>query len=226
MTSHHDLHYARYWRGLPTVAKARRPLITRYLESLCVALDNAILEHPRTGIVYLTAHQPANHHLGPDEVAESFTCLLQALINADLERRQRKGLSALLCRVRLIYRTEQRRNGEAIYHLAILINQDMYFPLGGLKGSLGVVNPWWPDQHEAIGSMEKRIQKAWASALRVETAQGAELVRFPLNENESLDAQMPPSVWKIFERLSGMAKAGNSGRGYSLESFGCIDGGS
>lgn len=226
MRNNPDLHYARYWRGLPTVAKARRPLITRYLESLCTTLDSAIQEHPRTGIVYLTARQPAIHQFGPDDVAESFTCVLQALINGDLEQRQRKGLSALLCRVRLIYRTEQRRDGEAIYYLAIFINQDVYFPLGGLKGSLDVVSPWWPDQHEAIGSMEERIQKAWASALKVEVAQGAELVRFPLNENESLDARVPPSIWKIFERLSGLAKAGNSGRGYSLESFGFIDGGS
>lgn len=223
MENNPEFHCERYWGGLRTVAKAGRPLVVRYLESICTTLNHAIREHPRTGVLYLTARQPVNGPSDSGEIAGAFISSLQALINADLKQRKRNGWSVLRCRVRLIWRTELRRKGEIFYHLAILMNSEAYLPLGGLNGCLDVDSPWWPNQREAIGSMAERIQRAWATALKIEVTRAAELVRFPVNVLERIDSRAPASACGTFERLSGMTKAGNSGSRYAFQSFGCSE---
>lgn len=98
------------------------------------------------------------------------------------------------------------------YHLVLLFDRDIYYPLGDCS----------PDNPSGLAAI---IQKAWCSALKVSFPEYATLVHFPDNcaynlEGKNATLQDEKFIWAL-ERFLYLAKMRTKTVGDGFRNFGC-----
>ena len=155
------LHFAPDWNGMP-VNINRGPLIVEFLDGIERTVWDATEDHLRTLVVRLDLHFPADgQEYDSSGAITRFIRSLRALIEADLERKQREGKRVHRCTVRHIWAREREESLNHHFHVAILVNHDDYPSTGPYEGP---------------GGLAFMARQAWARVLGIELESSAGLV--------------------------------------------------
>ena len=203
------LHYASTWEGLEVLAKPDRPLAVNYLKPSRSVLDLALAEHPRTCVIHAVCRLPYGWKGPSGGMANRFIKSLRSQIKFDLQRKRRQGKRVHRCHVRHIWCREFGGDGQAHYHIAILVNRDAYSVLGRIDGEPEPDYPWWLEEEQAVNNMAERIQRAWCSALGISARQGIGLVHFPRHAVQLISKESPVFALQyaeVFKRISYLTK--------------------
>lgn len=138
-----------------------------------------------------------------------FLASLKAQIEADLNRKARRGGRVHSCRLRFVWAREQDSSPNPHFHIVIFINRDTYHCLGDFRAD--------------DGNMAARIKKAIASALSIPVEYAAGLAHFPDGGVHVLDANASDFPFRraaAFECASYLAKAYSKHYGNHARHFG------
>lgn len=210
------LHTDAQWQGNPLLPRST-PYIGEYLENITSVIEDAVNEHPRTIAIRCDLRFPGNYN--PDIISNAvsrFTASLKAQLDASDNAKRRSGMRVHPCTLRYIWVREWSTARLWHYHVVLFFNKDRFFTLGRFKNDLN-------DMDENT-NLSDRIQKAWASALRIPVDEIKGLVHFPENPLYILDRGSPDfqrQYTSLFERLSYFAKDDTKHYGDGKNNFGC-----
>lgn len=217
------LHYGPAWEGL-NVFPMKNGLVIGYLEDIRTVLDNTLYDYNRAVVIRFDLHIPEEYQEIETIVITRFINALKARIAADLERKARQGSRVYPCVPRIIWAKERAESHNQHYHVAVTLNRDTYFTLGGFKTAVEAESLWSgaadPDMRENLAD---RIRAAWASALRIPPLMAIGLVHFVENPVYTIDCNSDQFYWQyaqVFLRLSYLAKADTKYYGDSSRHFG------
>ncbi|SDV00992.1 inovirus Gp2 family protein [Pseudomonas mucidolens] len=191
----------RYWHedtydGYPLMIE-KGPFVEQYLEKLYQTLQYALSDYARVFAFRFDLRLPCGKPLPDDamtnQVIQRFKASLEAQISHDRERaRMRNGSSHDTC-VRLFWVREVGQAGRPHYHCIVFINRDAYRSLGHIK-SEGV-------------NMYKRLELAWASALRLPMSGVQGTVHIPKESTFHLTRHGYLELDEFFRRSSYLCKS-------------------
>ncbi|SGZ19817.1 inovirus Gp2 family protein [Moritella viscosa] len=181
------------------------PLVNEYLERCQNVLDLALFEYSRVYAFRFDLRYPEKYWATDTNVISKFTASLKAQIDADLNRKGKRGRSNL----RYVWAKEQDTSTNPHYHLMIFLNKDIYFT----KGNMNAVD----------GNLASMINQAWASALGLCTFELLGCVNFSNNgdywiNKNSVDLKKEYDA--CFQRLSYLAKSETKVYSGGCKSFG------
>lgn len=186
------------------------PFVLEYLQSLHEVIQRALVNHRRVCGIRFDLRYPLSAGMeaggGSNEAISRFIESLKAKIRHDRSRAQVQRPYAHDTDVRYVWAREIGQDGRVHYHVAVLLNRDAYFTLGKFASS---------EQN-----MAKRIQEAWASALRLSTDQAAGLVHFPDNAVYRFELETPQQLQAFFYRASYLCKVNTKHFGHGQHGFG------
>lgn len=191
------LWYEPYYRGLPVMFE-KGPFITEYLEKLRQTTQRALLLYPRVFAARIDLKFPDGYGMPEDLVQNTvlrrFIESFKAQIEADQDRAVREGRRVHHTELLYFWVREVSSTGQPHYHFAFLLNHDAYHTLGRLET-------------ERV-NMFHRLQKAWASALRLSIPDVSGLVNVPENATFRLSRDLNDAgVAAFFHRTSYFCKA-------------------
>ncbi|ROO77051.1 inovirus Gp2 family protein [Vibrio crassostreae] len=196
------------FNGLP-ILEPKGGLVLSYLDKLYDTIDKAVTQYPRTTAIRVDLRLAKSLLFDDTGVIKNFIASLDAQIQADLNRKKRRGQTARSCKVRYAWCKERSTSLSHHYHLVLLLNKDVYHSLG---------------RFDQKGNLSDMIKKAWCRALDIQTNRGDTLVHFPkkptywLEQNsEKFDQQLD----SLFKRVSYLAKVETKHYGNRSRSFGC-----
>lgn len=154
-----------------------------YIDTIHTQLYRSISIYPRLMVLRFDLHLPyipePNDLMGGDspchflrcdnEVISRFFSSLRAKIHYSLQRKRNNGKRVHPCDPKYIWVREFGGNGKSHYHVALLVNKDVYA---------------YPGHYGYYGNMDSLvnlIRSAWASALGGDYEDGFNLVYFPTN---------------------------------------------
>jgi hypothetical protein len=152
------------------------PFLTEFLEDLCQTTHRALAYYPRVFAARIDLRFPEGYGI-PDDfvhntVMRRFVDSLEAQIKASQDKSRREGKRVHPTELFYFWVREVNYVGRPHYHFAFLLNEDAYFKLGNLV--------------PAESNMFDRLQRAWASALRLDVSEVKGLVNVPKNAVFSL----------------------------------------
>lgn len=186
------------------------PFVLEYLQSLHEVIQRALANHRRVCGIRFDLRYPLSAGMeaggSNNEAISRFIESLKAKIRHDRSRAQVQRPYAHDTDVRYVWAREIGQDGRVHYHVAVLLNRDAYFTLGQFTSS--------------EKNMAKRIQEAWASALRLSTDQAAGLVHFPDNAVYRFELETPQQLQAFFYRASYLCKVNTKHFGNGQHGFG------
>lgn len=189
--------YENHYRGLPVMFE-KGPFIEEYLEKLWQTTKRALAVYPRVFAARIDLKFPRSY--GMPEYVEHNTVLrrfiesFEAQIRADQIKSSIEGRRVHPTVLRYFWVREVSSDGHPHYHFAFLLNHDAYHTLGRLVT-------------ERV-NMIYRLEKAWASALRLSILDVGGLVNVPENAAFRLSGDVnDPGVAAFFHRTSYFCKA-------------------
>lgn len=205
----HTLHTNPTYKEL-AVMLDKGPFVLEYLQSLHEVIQRALANHRRVCGIRFDLRYPLSAGMeaggSNNEAISRFIESLKAKIRHDRSRAQVQRPYAHDTDVRYVWAREIGQDGRVHYHVAVLLNRDAYFTLGQFTSS---------EQN-----MAKRIQEAWASALRLSTDQAAGLVHFPDNAVYRFELETPQQLQAFFYRASYLCKVNTKHFGNGQHGFG------
>lgn len=209
-------HHADTFEGLPVMVE-KGPFIREYLIDLKRTIDLAIEQYPRVLAFRVDLRLPSGAELDDrvftNVVISRFIASFKAKIQYNREKAREQSKRAHLSKVRYVWTREQGQRGRPHYHLLILLNRDAFYSVGRI--------------HSEKTNIFRRMNEAWASALRVPVDQVDGLVEVPLNatyrmdRNDSSNENVLPA---LFRRSSYLCKAATKVFGCGQHGFGCSNG--
>jgi len=205
------LHRENTFRGL-SVMTSYTPFITEYLERFYETTQLALNAHRRVFAVRFDLRFPGDDlRLESDNtVISRFVDSLTVRIQSARERSKRLNGSAHQTQVRWCWVREIGREGRPHYHFVLLLNKDAYHTVGRF--------------HSAQENLYRRIQSAWAGALRTPVDDADGLVHIPANAGYHLSRDDPLELDRYFRRVSYLCKAATKVYGNRCRVFGCSRG--
>lgn len=206
------LHTDSTWHGYPLLAR-ETPYINEYLANIACVIDDAVDEHPRTIAIRCDLRFPEHHH--PDihsNAVSRFTASLKNQLEAADKAKRSAGKRVHPCTLRYIWIREWSTARLWHYHVVLFLNKDRFFTLGRFKHLM-----------DDNTNLSDRIQKAWASALKIPMDEVIGLVHFPENPLYVLDRNSPDFQYQyadLFKRLSYFAKDDTKHYGDGRNNFG------
>ncbi|GLQ33004.1 inovirus Gp2 family protein [Litoribrevibacter albus] len=204
--------------GLPLLLK-HQPYIREYLEIISEVFRKALQEYPRSQVIRFDLRIP-EHFTGDlfsNGLMTRFVKSMREIIEADLIRKGRMNTRTHNCYMRFVWVREIDKSRKPHFHVAIFLNRDAYRNVG----KYGAIDE----------NMANRINRAWASALGMQTMWYDGLVYFPKNCSYSInykktnptqeehDAFMV-SLRECFRRVAYLAKADTKAFGYPGRNIG------
>ncbi|WP_434762508.1 inovirus Gp2 family protein [Vibrio fortis] len=123
------------------------PFAKQYLERTKSVFDKTLKEYPRVYVLRFDLRFPQRYFTFYSDHISKFIESLKSKIDADLNRKNKKGM----CNLRFVWAKEQDTSDNPHYHVAIFLNKDVYFTHGYLSA------------HD--GNLSAMIKQAWASSL-------------------------------------------------------------
>lgn len=205
------LYYENTFQGLP-VMTSHSPFITEYLERFHETTQLALSAHRRVFAVRFDLRFPDDKlpFESDNTVISRFVDSLTIRIQSARERSKRLNGSAHQTQVRWCWVREIGREGRPHYHFVLLLNKDAYHTVGRF--------------HSAQENLYRRIQSAWASALRIPLDDADGLVHVPVNAEFRLSQDDPVEMDRYFHRVSYLCKAATKVYGNCWRVFGCSRG--
>jgi len=192
------LHYNESYRGLTVMAK-HAPLIREYLDRCYEVTHLALAEHPRLFAGRFDLHFPADCLFTDEDrsnrAISKFVDSLTGRIRTHRARSMREHGSVHGTSVRWFWVREEGDSaaGHQHYHFVLLLNWDAYRSLGSFNSGRD--------------NLYRRIQAAWAGALRMDIDDADGLVYVPDNAVYKLTRDPKTSMFPdYFERISYMCK--------------------
>ncbi|MGR6861603.1 inovirus Gp2 family protein [Aliivibrio salmonicida] len=191
------------------IYKHENGLVINYLDKIYNTIDKAITEYPRTMAVRVDLRMSKSLLFDKSSVIKNFIASLDAQIQADLNRKKRKGIRVRACNIRYIWVKERSTSLSNHYHLVLFFNKDVYYCLGDFKNE---------------DNLSHKIKKAWCNALDLDIDEGSRLVNFSDNGVYWLDnnsRNFKDEFDSLFYRASYLAKLETKKYGDGTRSFGC-----
>lgn len=191
------------------IYKHENGLVINYLDKIYNTIDKAITEYPRTMAVRIDLRMSKSLLFDNSSVIKNFIASLDSQIQADLNRKKRKGIRVRACKIRYVWVKERSTSLSHHYHLVLFFNKDVYHCLGDFKSE---------------GNLSHKIKKAWCRALDLDINEGSRLVNFPDNGVYWLDKNsrnFDDEFDSLFYRASYLAKLETKKYGDGTRSFGC-----
>ncbi|MDE3735943.1 inovirus Gp2 family protein [Pseudomonas resinovorans] len=191
------LWYEPCYRGLALMVK-KGPFIAECLEDQWRTTQRALDYYPRVFAARVDLKFPDGYGM-PDEFVHNtamsrFVASFEAQIEADQICSRREGKRVHPTELFYFWVREVSNAGRPHYHFAFLLNEDAYFKLGNLA----------PKESNTFD----RLQRAWASALRLNVSEVQGLINVPENAEFSLRRNIgDPGVAAFFHRTSYFCKA-------------------
>ncbi|WP_217529041.1 YagK/YfjJ domain-containing protein [Vibrio metschnikovii] len=138
-------------------------LVIKYLFSIENVLELSLAEYNRIYVQRVDLRYPKNFFVYNSCAITRFIESLKSKIESDLNRKGKNGK----CKLRYVWAREQAFSETPHYHVALILNKDIYFCLG--------------DFSKDSGNLSSMIKEAWASALGIEYFQVENSVHFPKN---------------------------------------------
>ncbi|GHY93278.1 inovirus Gp2 family protein [Vibrio cholerae] len=138
-------------------------LARQYLYKIKETLDLSLTEHHRIYVQRVDLRYPKNFFGYNSYAITRFIESLKSKIESDLNRKKKNGK----CKLRYVWAREQACSETPHYHVALILNKDVYFCLGNFSND--------------NGNLSSMIKEAWASALGIEYFQVENSVHFPKN---------------------------------------------
>ena len=192
--------------------------VLAYRKHIEQVINNAVTEFPRTMALRVDVHYPpildrgdticCFPNLEPGAISR-FHRSLNAMLEANENRRSSKGSRIYPNRVRHVWAREFSEEGKCHFHLGLFFNKDAYYYLGDY-------------QHE--DSLRVMITKAWYSALGLEIEDYPGLVHFADNGKYILDTKdlyFNDECNKLLNRLDYLTKLDTKVFGEGDRNFGC-----
>jgi len=206
------LHYGDTFEGLPVMIDKGK-FIWEHLFKLKRTIELAMAEYPRVLAFRVDLNLPQGIdlpvHAYRNQVISRFIASFKARINFHQQLREKNGKTAHGCRVRYVWAREVAQEGRQHYHLLILLNLDAYYTVGRLTS-----------QRE---NHVRRMEKAWASALRLRVDQVSGLVNIPEKSEWRLYRKVRPNkrdrLPDLFFRTSYLCKFATKRYGDRQRSF-------
>lgn len=209
LNKNQSLHVDHTYQGLPVMLE-KGPFVVEYLQSLFKVVQKSLNAHKRVCAMRFDLRYPlhisAQAAESSNEAVSRFIDSLKAKIRHDRARAQAQLLYAHDTDVRYAWAREVGRDERVHYHVALLLNRDAYFTLGQFTST---------EQN-----MAKRIQEAWASAIRLPLEQASGLVHFPDNAVYRFELETPQQLQAFFYRASYLCKVNTKHFGNGQHGFG------
>ncbi|MNJ59903.1 hypothetical protein D3C77_556090 [compost metagenome] len=145
------------------------------------------------------------YELWGEVLIESF----KAKIEHNREKARDRNQYAHDCKVRYVWARELGEGRRPHYHLLILLNRDSFYTLGRLRSERG--------------NNIRRLEEAWASALRLSVDEVRGLVHIPGNAEYRIDRNVCPGdadeLPALFHRASYLCKAATKSYGSRQRGF-------
>lgn len=188
--------YESDYRGFALMAD-KGPFITEYLEKLWQTTQRALDCYPRVFAARVDLKFPVGYGMPEgfvhNTVLRRFIDSFEAQLKADQARAVREGRRVHHTELFYFWVREVSTAKQPHYHFAFLLNHDAYHTLGRLET-------------ERV-NMLYRLQKAWASALRLSIPAASGLVNVPDNPSFRLTREFnDPGVAAFFHRVSYFCK--------------------
>ncbi|MCY9863346.1 inovirus Gp2 family protein [Vibrio coralliirubri] len=140
-----------------------------------------------------------------------FLASLNAQIATDQMNKAKQGKRIHPCPLNYVWVRERSTSHNEHYHVALVVNQDAYYPLGKLHYE---------------GTLACMVNKAWASALGLTVDEIEGLVHIPERPMYTLNRNHPPARFQknldeAAVRLAYLAKAETKILGDGRRNFGC-----
>lgn len=210
------LHHANTFEGLPLMVE-KGPFVREYLIDLKRTIDQALGQYSRVLAFRVDLRLPCtvdlDDYVFTNEVMSRFIASFKSKVKHHRNMATRRYRYAHCCDVRYVWAREQGQRGRPHYHLLILLNRDAFYSIGKLTS-------------ERV-NMFRRLNEAWASALRWPVDSVAGLVEIPENATYRVDLDKPTNdngdvvLDLLFRRASYLCKAATKAYGLGHHGFGC-----
>lgn len=203
-----SIHYGETFEGL-TIMASKGPFIYEHLAKLKLTIERALGQYPRVLAFRCDLRFPTDFQLSDQgssnapigDFMESFKDQIESNRNAAT----RLNPSAHTCEVRYVWAREQGQGGHVHhYHLLILLNQDAFKAVGRIRSE--------------SANIFRRLEQAWAYALRLPVAAVRGLVEVPANAEYRVHRNDPAGQVALFARASYLCKVATKpfGNGYHV----------
>lgn len=217
MTRHSDnpnlhLYWENTFEGMQIMSE-KGPFILEYLVATKRTIERAVDHYPRVLAFRIDLRFPQDAELSDDAytnaVISRFIESFKAKIRHDRARAQGRNPCARDSRVRYVWAREVGRNRRPHYHLLILLNRDAYYGVGRLVSRRA--------------NNVRRMEEAWASALKLPVDQVWGLVHIPEQSeyriNRYIRAGDHDALPELFHRVSYLCKAATKSFGDRQRGF-------
>ncbi len=181
-----------------------------YQQRIEHTVDLALQAHPRTLVLRVDLRLPGIPASSDAAVISRFTESLKAKIRAHQLRKHQQGLCVHRTTLRYVWVKEVGPvSGKRHYHALLLLNKDAWCT---------------PGDYQSATSLAGLIKQAWCSALRLNYADYATLVHFPVDPALWVDSNSPDYITQrtaVTVRASYLAKDFSKCYGGGERSFGC-----
>lgn len=207
------LFYESEYLGLP-VQTIKGPLITEYLDLLYRTMNLALDEHQRVLAFRVDLRFPefldTTPYLDSNLVVEDFVESFRSQV--EWNRGKAKDLSVRThdTSVRYVWAREIGSFGRPHFHFVFFLSNQAYFSLGSFKLDRS--------------NLFSRVNKAWASALKLPVELIRGVVEFPNNPTYKLRRGDISSIEPLFYRASYLCKSETKQYGNGCHSFGASRG--
>ncbi len=199
------------WNGLSLLPNTT--YIEGYLERILKVIHRAVQQHGRLFAIRFDLTFPninclgdindhaslANSYRTDSTVISRFFESLKAKINADLERKRRRGQRVHPTGMHYLWVKEQASSSNPHYHVVLLLNKDTYYSLGNFS-SLS-------QEGESLATI---IRSSWASGISADYELAAPCVHFCHNGTFHVNINGDDicfAINSLFQRVSYLAKS-------------------
>ena len=207
------LFYESKYRGLP-VQTIKGPLITEYLDLLYKTISLALNEHQRVFAFRVDLRFPeyldTTPYLHSNSIVEDFVGAFRYQVERDRDQAKDLLVRTHDTSVRYVWAREIGSFGRPHFHFVFFLNNQAYFSLGSFKLNRS--------------NLFNRVNKAWASALKLPVELIRGVVEFPENPTYKLRRSDYLSIAPLFHRASYLCKSETKQYGNGCHSFGASRG--